>query len=138
MSVITCAGHIAAETANCFCLYLYMAFVFLLLMVEGAVTADVFLNRDWKEDFPEDPSGEFSDFINFVKLNFVFCKWIALSIVFVQGLSFLLAVVLRVLGPHRYYDSDDEYASDRHPLLQNSPPYDPRHGTRNDNWNTNR
>lgn len=55
-----------------------------------------------------------------------------------QGLSFLLAMVLKVLGPDRYYDRDDEYAPDRVPLLRNSfhpPTYvvgDPVYGSKSD------
>ncbi|XP_044465382.1 tetraspanin-19-like [Mangifera indica] len=120
LCVITCSGHIAAETVNSCCLYLYMLFVILLLMLEAVVTADVFLNRDWEEDLPEDPSGSFTQFKDFIRSNFLFCKWIGLSIVSVQGLSFLLAMVLKVLGPDRYYDSDDDYTPDRVPLLRNS------------------
>ncbi|KAF7805922.1 tetraspanin-19 isoform X1 [Senna tora] len=124
--LITCWGHIAAETANGCCLYLYMLFIVLLLMLEAAVTVDVILNQDWEKDFPEDPMGNFEQFKNFVRSNFEMCKWVGLSIVIIQGLSLLLAMILKALGPHQYYDSDDEYASDRAPLLNNAayqPPY---------------
>ncbi|KAK2379791.1 tobamovirus multiplication protein 2A [Trifolium repens] len=136
--VITCSGHVAAETANGCCLYLYMVFVVLLLMLEAAVTVDVFLNRDWREDFPKDPSGNFDQFKNFIQTNFEMCKWIGLSLVSVQGFSLLLAMILKALGPHQYYDSDDEYTPDRVPLLMNAPTYvvDQRygHGPKNDAW----
>ncbi|KAK9131753.1 hypothetical protein Scep_011281 [Stephania cephalantha] len=36
------------------------------------------------KDFPDDPSGEFDEFKNFVKSNFEFCKWIGLLIVATQ------------------------------------------------------
>lgn len=106
----------------------YMFFVFLLLMLEAAVTADVFLNRDWEEvtfkfmyllsywvndllnmqtihlvmliqfnvnqDFPEDPSGSFDQFKDFVRLNFHICKLIGLSIVTVQVSSFYFLDVI--------------------------------------------
>ncbi|KAH7576910.1 hypothetical protein JRO89_XS01G0174600 [Xanthoceras sorbifolium] len=140
LCVITCSGHIAAETANGFCLYIYMFFVFLLLMLEAGLTADVFLNPDWEEDFPEDPSGSFTQFKDFIRSNFEICKWIGLSIVCVQGLSFLLALILKALGPHQYYDSDDDCAPDRVPLLKNAvqpPTYvvgDPVYGSRTDAW----
>ncbi|CAA3011514.1 tetraspanin-19 [Olea europaea subsp. europaea] len=49
LCVITCSGHIAAETANGCCLYIYMVFIFMLLVLEAAVTADVFLNSNWEE-----------------------------------------------------------------------------------------
>ncbi|XP_044503198.1 tetraspanin-19-like isoform X2 [Mangifera indica] len=138
LCVVTCLGHIAAETVNGCCLYLYMFFVILFLMLEAVVTADVFLNPDWEEDFPEDLSRSFTQFVDFIRLNFQFCVWIGLSFVSVQGLSFLLAMVLKVLGPDRYYDRDDEYAPDRVPLLRNSfhpPTYvvgDPVYGSKSD------
>ena len=36
------------------------------------------------QDFPEDPSGSFDQFKDFVRSNFNICKWIGLSIVTVQ------------------------------------------------------
>lgn len=46
-------------------------------------------------------------------------------------------MVLKALGPHQYYDSDDEYAPTRAPLIRNvvHPPYvagDPFCGSRTD------
>nr|GEV14051.1 tetraspanin-19 [Tanacetum cinerariifolium] len=87
LCVITCSGHIAAETTNGFCLYCYLVFVILLLMLEGAVTMDVFLNSNWEEDFPTDPSGNFNEFKDFIKENFEICKWVGLSVVSVQQRS---------------------------------------------------
>jgi len=142
LCVITCSGHIAAETSNGCCLSCYMVFVFLLLVLEAAVTADVFLNHNWEEDFPADPTGYFNEFKNFVKKNFEICKWIGLSVVSVQCLCMLLATILRNLGSHpeRCYDSDDDYTPDRVPLLKNyvHPRYavgDPIYGSKNDSWN---
>ncbi|XP_047337211.1 tetraspanin-19 [Impatiens glandulifera] len=140
---ITCSGHIAAETVNGCCLYSYMLFIFLLFVLEAAVTADVFLNHDWEEDFPVDPTGYFMDFKKFIKKNFDMCKLIGLSVVSVQGLTLLLAMILKALGPHveRHYDSDDDYSPDRVPLLRNyapPPSYsvgDPKYKSRNDSWN---
>ncbi|KAJ6822568.1 tetraspanin-19 [Iris pallida] len=140
--LITCSGHIATETANGHCISCYMVFVFLLVMLEAAVTADIFLNRDWEEDFPEDKTGRFEEFKHFVRSNFELCKWIGLGVVAVQALSVFLAIVLRALGPDRgsYYDSDDEYVPARLPLLRNqvqhtqyvADGYVPSH---NDSWN---
>lgn len=121
LCVITISGHIAAETANGCCLYCYLLFIFLLLMVEGAVTMDVFLNRNWEEDFPEDPSGNFHEFRDFIKENFDICKWVGLSILAVQGLSLFLALILKALGPYREinYDSDDYVTIEDYPHLRN-------------------
>lgn len=60
-----------------------------------------------------------------------------------QGLSMLLAMILKALGPHteRYYESDDDYLPDRVPLLKNYVPpqsyviSDPAYGVKNDAWN---
>ncbi|XP_073106060.1 tetraspanin-19-like [Elaeis guineensis] len=121
LCLITCSGHIAAETANGHCLSCYMVFVFLLVMLEAAVTADIFLNRNWEEDFPEDPTGKFDELKNFVRSNFEMCKWIGLLVVAAQALSIFLAMVLRALGPDSgsYYDSDDDIVPARLPLLRN-------------------
>ncbi|XP_071701372.1 tetraspanin-19 [Rutidosis leptorrhynchoides] len=122
LCVITCSGHIAAETANGCCLYCYLVFIVLFLMLEGAVTMDVFLNRNWEEDFPEDPSGNFYEFKDFISDNFEICKWIGFSVIAVQGLSVFLALILKALGPHqeRQYDSDDDYATlEDYPVLRN-------------------
>ena len=57
-----------------------------------------------------------------------------------QGLSFLVAMILKAIGPHPSYDSDDDYASDRAPLLKDvvhPPPYvvgNPVMGSRNNAW----
>ncbi|KAK3013361.1 hypothetical protein RJ639_010152 [Escallonia herrerae] len=139
LCVVTCSGHIAAETANGCCLYFYMVFVFLLFTLEAAVTVDVFLNRNWEEDFPEDLTGNLKELKHFIKENFDLCKWIALSAVAVQGLCMLFAMILKALGPHdeRCYESDDDYDPDRVPLLKSyarQPPYvvgDPLYGSRN-------
>ncbi|CAN8257511.1 unnamed protein product [Cochlearia groenlandica] len=143
--VVTCAGHIAAETIHGFCLYFYMAFIVLLVMVEGGVVVDIFLNPDWKKDFPEDPSGAFRQFSNFIESNFKICRWIGLSIVSVQGVSVLLAMLLKALGPHsrrrHYDDSDDEYNSvSTVALLRDTrqpPPYavgEPVYGAKPEAW----
>ncbi|KAL6998815.1 hypothetical protein U1Q18_042017 [Sarracenia purpurea var. burkii] len=111
-------------------------------MLEGAVTADVFLNNNWERDFPVDPSENFKEFKDFVRMNFEMCKWIGLSVVCVQGLSMLLAMILKALGPYceRCNDSDDEYIPDRVPLLKNyvHQPYvvgDPIYGSTSNSWN---
>ncbi|CAL9119671.1 unnamed protein product [Musa acuminata var. zebrina] len=121
LCLITCVGHIAAETANSYCLSCYMVFVFLFITLEAAITAFIFLNRDWEEDFPEDPTGEFNELKNFVKSNFEMCEWIGLLVVATQALSIFAAMVLRALGPDSGTDcdSDDDAIPARLPLLRN-------------------
>lgn len=140
--LITCSGHIAAETSNGCCLSCYMVFVFLLVMLEAAVAVDIFLNKNWEEDFPEDETEKLDELKHFVKSNFEMCKWIALGIVGAQAISIFLAMVLRALGSERgsYYDSDDEYVPVRLPLLRDQvqhTPYiiDHRLAPHNNSWN---
>ncbi|KAH9617964.1 hypothetical protein KSS87_021479 [Heliosperma pusillum] len=103
--VIAFSGHVAAETLN-----------------EGVITADVFLNRNWEQDFPRDSTGNLHNLRIFLHENFDFFSWIGLTVLVAQGLSFLLAMVLKALGPHRdrNYDSDEEYGASRVPFLRNA------------------
>jgi hypothetical protein len=61
-----------------------MIFVFIIIILEGAITTDVFLNSNWEEDFPDDPSGKFEEFKDFIRSNFEICEWIGLSVVAAQ------------------------------------------------------
>ncbi|XP_068645652.1 tetraspanin-19-like [Aristolochia californica] len=140
--VIACSGHIAAETANGHCLCCYTVFIFVLVLLEAAVIADVFLNSHWEEDFPEDATGRLYELKKFVKSNFDLCKWIGSLVVAAQGISIILAMILKALGPYQriYYDSDDEYAHATVPLLKDrvhSSPYglNPSYPTNNEPWN---
>ncbi|KAG5528150.1 hypothetical protein RHGRI_028927 [Rhododendron griersonianum] len=100
----------------------YMVTIFLLLLVETALISDIILNSDWEKDLPEDPTGRFDDFEDFVESNFDTCKWIGLLIVLAQGCSILLATVLKTLEKDtgKHYDSDDDYAVHRLPFVNNS------------------
>ncbi|KAF5473101.1 hypothetical protein F2P56_009741 [Juglans regia] len=147
MGVITCLGHIAADSAHGYCLSCYVVIISFLLLLETAMSADILLNSDWEKDLPEDPTGRFHDFEDFVKSNFGFCKWIGFMIILAQGFSILLAVALRTLGPSYYnYDSDGDYAPERLPLVNNKvqpPPYvkdlsDPRSAINYNTWNANK
>ncbi|KAJ0963973.1 hypothetical protein J5N97_029095 [Dioscorea zingiberensis] len=142
LCVITCSGHIAAETANGHCLSCYMVVVFFLIILEGAITADIFLNRNWEEDFPEDHTGRFNEFTNFVRSNSEICKWVGLVVVAAQAISIFLAMILRALGPDRgsFYDSDDDYTPARLPLLRNQVQHSPQTEVpylplKNESWN---
>ncbi|XP_070049045.1 tetraspanin-19-like [Nicotiana tomentosiformis] len=61
LCAITCLGHVAANSANSYCLSSYMFIIFVLLLSEIGIAADVLLNSDWEKDLPEDPSGRFDD-----------------------------------------------------------------------------
>jgi len=97
-----------------------MLFVVLLLVIEAGVAADVFFNKNWEEDFPEDPTGQFDQVNNFVRENFDICKWVGLVVLVLQALSVLFAMILRAVGPYtgNECDSDDDYVPSRLDLRQ--------------------
>ncbi|XP_042395929.1 tetraspanin-19-like isoform X1 [Zingiber officinale] len=119
--LITCAGHIAAETANDHCLSCYAIVVFLLIMLEAAAAADIFLNRDWEQDFPEDITGKFDELKNFVRSNSELGQWIGALIIASEALSIFLSILLKALGPEDQtdYESDDDVVQTRLPFLRN-------------------
>ncbi|KAK3188011.1 hypothetical protein Dsin_027572 [Dipteronia sinensis] len=128
--LITCLGHIAASTVNCFFLYCYTAIICLVLLLETAMAADIALNSDWEKDLPEDPTGRFHDFKEFVESNFDVFKWIGLLIILAQGTAILMGMSLIALGSNQAssYDSDeDEYSHSRvrliNPQVQQPPAY---------------
>ncbi|QHO31272.1 Sodium/hydrogen exchanger [Arachis hypogaea] len=67
----------------------YMMSMIIILLLEGVVTADILLNSDWEKDLPEDPTGKFNDFKDFVESNFDVCKWIILVQTFRTLCSYL-------------------------------------------------
>ncbi|KAI4296714.1 hypothetical protein L6164_036650 [Bauhinia variegata] len=120
LCVITCLGHIATNSRNGCCLSCYMLIIILILLLEGAVTADILLNSNWEKDLPEDPTGKLDDLKHFVKSNFEICKLVGLVIISSQGLSILLAMALKAViqnhGPN--YDSEYDYGPARLPLIK--------------------
>ncbi|GFY92446.1 hypothetical protein Acr_08g0008420 [Actinidia rufa] len=83
--LLTLLGHVAAGTGNHFCLSF---------------------------DLPEDPTHKLDDIKEFVENNFDICRWYFLSFVSAQGLSILLAAVVKALdlitkNLATNYDSDD-------------------------------
>ncbi|KAK3009424.1 hypothetical protein RJ639_014133 [Escallonia herrerae] len=94
-----------AATLSSHVMHKYMVLIFLLLLLETGILADVFLNSDWEKDFPKDPSGRFDDFKDYVKSNQDVCQWICLLIITAQGASILFATVLRTLGTDQGTDN---------------------------------
>nr|XP_016452083.1 PREDICTED: tetraspanin-19-like [Nicotiana tabacum]XP_016452084.1 PREDICTED: tetraspanin-19-like [Nicotiana tabacum] len=120
LCAITCLGHVAANSANTYCLSSYMFVIFVLLLSEIGVAADVLLNSNWEKDLPEDPSGRFNDFEEFVKSNSGVFQWIAVFSVLAQGCSMLFATMLRTIGKVKEYtqENEGEYAEPWDPLLR--------------------
>lgn len=107
-SFIACTGHAGANTRSNFLLSLYILFMFLLILVESLITADIFLNDDWDKDFPKDHTKRFDDFVDYVDSNSDNFRCLALLIAFSQGLSFLLAMILRAMAYSHRNNEDEE------------------------------
>ncbi|KAK2976766.1 hypothetical protein RJ640_030116, partial [Escallonia rubra] len=114
----------------------YMVLIFLLLLLETGIIADVFLNSNWEKDLPEDPSGRFNDFKDFVKSNQDVCQWIFLLIITTQGASILFATVLRTLGTDQGTDyvTHGEYRPLLYPPVQPFVYGDPEIYPANKDW----
>ncbi|XP_047307845.1 tetraspanin-19-like [Impatiens glandulifera] len=132
LMAVTCFGHIAASTANSHCLNGYMIVIFIVLLAETALLADVILNSDWEKDLPDDESGVLEDFKDFIESNIETCKWLGLLILLAKGCCILLATVLRTLptenNKHQHEVVDDEYYNEQysapfmgHPVYYPSP-----------------
>ncbi|XP_039034549.1 tetraspanin-19-like isoform X1 [Hibiscus syriacus] len=127
LCLLTCLGHIAADSAHVSCLFCYMVIISVLLLIETGIAADILLNSEWEkfrrrgQDIPKDPTGRFRDFKQFVESNIDIFKWIFSTIFLGQGLSVLFTMALRAFSPNQRsdYDSDEEFTQARVPLISN-------------------
>ncbi|CAM6115387.1 unnamed protein product [Calypogeia fissa] len=109
--VVTCVGHIAAETASTCCLCFYTVLLIILVIVQGAITAVIFFDNTWKDDIPNDPTGQLEKIYAFIDENYDICKWVGLAVLIIQALALLFSLILRAVADTRRsgYDSDDDY-----------------------------
>ncbi|KAE8662350.1 Tetraspanin-18 [Hibiscus syriacus] len=116
---ITFIGCIAAESINGCCLCFYTLLKIVLIQIEAALVAFIAIDRSWEKDIPFDPTGELDTLQSFIKDNIDICKWIGISVVIIQALALLVAIILRAMVSSRRLDIDDEddYESNRGPLL---------------------
>ncbi|KAH9540128.1 hypothetical protein CY35_15G093800 [Sphagnum magellanicum] len=151
--LVTCTGHIAAETSHGFCLSCYTCLQVVLLIAQFALAGYLFFDHHWREDIPDDPTGELDKVEAFVEDNLNICKWVALAVVGMEILGLFFAMILRAVSSNARrtgYDSDDDYlaprSNGRQPLLnrqvnQSNPPTAPgstadNRPVRNDAWST--
>lgn len=109
--VVTCAGHIAAETASSCCLCFYTTLLCILLILQAAITGAIFFDKQWHEDIPNDPTGQLDRIYAFIEENYDICKWVGLAVLIIQALALLFSLILRAVADtgKRGYDSDDDY-----------------------------
>eukprot|EP00252_Welwitschia_mirabilis_P002794 TRINITY_DN12780_c0_g1_i1.p1 TRINITY_DN12780_c0_g1~~TRINITY_DN12780_c0_g1_i1.p1 ORF type:complete len:246 (+),score=19.84 TRINITY_DN12780_c0_g1_i1:399-1136(+) len=108
LCMITFSGHIAAESDSGHCLSCYMFSVCFLLILEVGFAAEIIFNKNWEEDFPDDPTGQFNQFKMFIRENFYLFKWVGLAIFSLQVVCVTTAFLLWLLGPDREQDSDSD------------------------------
>ncbi|KAE8660386.1 Tetraspanin-18 [Hibiscus syriacus] len=116
---ITLIGCIAAESINGCCLCFYTLLKIVLILIEAALVAFIAIDRSWEKDIPFDPTGELDTLQCFIEDNIDICKWVGISVVIIQALALLVAIILRAMVSSRRMGIDDEYdyESIRGPLL---------------------
>ncbi|KAH7659178.1 Tetraspanin/Peripherin protein [Dioscorea alata] len=111
--IISCFGCIGAVTRNACCLSCYSFLVILLILIELGAAAFIFFDHSWKDAIPDDKTGNFAMIYDFLEKNWKIAKWVALGAVILEGLIFLLALIVRAANRPVEYDSDDEYIASR-------------------------
>ncbi|XP_065034705.1 tobamovirus multiplication protein 2A-like isoform X1 [Musa acuminata AAA Group] len=120
--VISCFGCIGAVTRNGCCLSCYAFLVILLVLAELAAAAFIFFDHSWKDLVPDDKTRNFDIIYDFLEDNWKIAKWVALGVVILEGLVFMLALIVRAVNRPIEYDSDDDVciaprSSIRQPLM---------------------
>ncbi|XP_020113263.1 tetraspanin-18-like [Ananas comosus] len=142
--LIALTGYVAAESRSSCCLCFFSALTTILILLEAALAGDLMLNKQWEQDLPYDSTGELKTLCAFIKENMDLCKWVALSVIFIQVFSLFLAMILRAMVPLRRidYDSDEDFIVIRRPLLiaQAAPTYPTgsveSRGLHSDSWSS--
>ncbi|XP_020679343.1 tetraspanin-18 isoform X2 [Dendrobium catenatum] len=138
LCLVAFTGHIAAEAVSSCCLCFYASLITMMILLEAALVGDLFFNKEWKKDLPKDSTGELKNLIAFIEDNIDICKWAGVSIVVIQALSLLLAVLIRAMIPSRSmdYDSDEDYFVIRRPLLNQQGGHGTTSGFHSDIWSS--
>ncbi|GMI85725.1 hypothetical protein like AT2G20230 [Hibiscus trionum] len=119
---ISLIGCIAAESINGCCLCFYTLIKIVLILIEAFLVAFIAIDRRWEKDIPFDPTGELDNLRSFVEDNIDICKWVGISVLIIQALSLLVALILRsMVSVRRNIDDEDDYENirgrTREPLL---------------------
>ncbi|KAK7279468.1 hypothetical protein RJT34_24521 [Clitoria ternatea] len=104
-------GCIATEMVNGCCLCFYTLLMTVLLLLEAALVGFIAIDHHWEQDLPVDPTGQLDSLRSFIEDNTDMCKWVGITVLVVQALSLLLALILRATVSARRADVDygDEY-----------------------------
>lgn len=107
-SCVACMGYVVSNTKHNHLLSMYILFMFLLMVVESLITADIWLNDNWEEDFPKDYTKIFKNFVEFVENHPGKFKSLGLLVALSQVTSFILALLLRTLHLKSHRNIEDE------------------------------
>ncbi|GAV63853.1 Tetraspannin domain-containing protein [Cephalotus follicularis] len=112
---VTFIGCIAAESIHGCCLCFYTILITVLILLEAALVVFIAIDRQWEKDLPFDPTGELDNFLSFIEDNVDICQWVVITVVVIQALSLLVAIILRAMVSSRRNDPDgeDDYANIR-------------------------
>lgn len=111
LCLVTCIGHIAAETINGCCLCFYTMLSTLFILFEASLVAFIALDRRWEQDLPADSTGELAQLRAFIEEHMDVCKWVGIAVIIIQLLTFLVSIILRALVNQKV-DPDDESVQD--------------------------
>ncbi|XP_020574482.1 tetraspanin-18 [Phalaenopsis equestris] len=116
---VSFTGNIAAEAISSCCLCFYAVLITIMILLEVALAGDLFFNKEWKKDLPNDSTGELKNLIAFIEDNIDIFKWAGVSFIVIQAFSLMLSVLIRAMISSRWldYDSDEEYFVIRRPLI---------------------
>ncbi|KAJ4728377.1 putative Tetraspanin family protein [Melia azedarach] len=112
---VTFIGCIAAEAISGCCLCFYSILKTVLILLEAALVAFIAIDRQWEKDLPFDPTGELDSLRSFIEDNVDICKWVGITVVVIQALSLLLAIILRAMvsTQRTNFDEEDNYENAR-------------------------
>ncbi|KAJ0054256.1 hypothetical protein Pint_01620 [Pistacia integerrima] len=138
---ITLIGCIAAEAISGCCLCFYAVLKTMFILLEAALVAFIAIDHHWEKDLPSDPTGELDSIRSFIEDNIGICKWIGITVVIIQALALLLAMVLRAMvsTQRTNFDEEDDFENARgrtwEPLL-NSQSNQTSGSTHSDIWSS--
>jgi len=119
--LVTCTGAIAAEVHSAICLSCYQFGIAFMLLIQVVLAAFLFIDSNWEEDLPDDPSGQLDNLKEFIRENIDIIKWFALAVLVVQIIAVALAMILRALhGGEQEHEEDPENpytGNSRQPLI---------------------
>ncbi|XP_052211055.1 tetraspanin-18-like [Diospyros lotus] len=105
---VTCTGYIAAEAINGCCLCFYTLLKVVLILLEAFLVAFIALDQQWEKDIPPDPTGELDSLRAFIEDNVELCRWVGITVLIIQALSLLIAMILRAMVSTQTVDHDIE------------------------------